>query len=201
VRPRSPGLGDHPPGLRALIVFARTSTAERFKDPIEEEFPSMEYGMWLPPDISTHGHGIDALIWALHVFMVIIFVGWAIFMGYCLFAFRARAGHKAVYEPIKAAASKYIEVGVVVVEVLLLFGLSMPVWAKYKEDVQARRRRPKVRVVAQQFAWNIHYAGEDGVFGRTDFRLVDEVTNPVGLDPDDPAGEDDLVMINQMYIP
>jgi cytochrome c oxidase subunit 2 len=160
----------------------------------------MKYGKWLPPDLSTHGQGIDSLITALHVFMAILFIGWGIFMIYCLVRFRARDGHKAAYEPIKAAASKYIEVAVVVIEVILLFGLSMPVWAKYKTEATSEDAM-KIRVVAQQFAWNIHYAGEDGVFGRTSHELVDESLNPVGLDEDDPAAEDDLVTINQMYIP
>jgi cytochrome c oxidase subunit II len=161
----------------------------------------MQYGKWLPPDLSTHGQGIDNLIWALHAFMAVLFIGWGIFMVYCLIRFRAKDGHRASYEPIKAAASKYIEVGVVIIEVVLLLGLSMPVWAKYKEEVRPDEDALKIRVVAQQFAWNIHYAGDDGVFGRTEQKLVDESLNPIGLDEDDPAAEDDLVMINQMYIP
>lgn len=161
----------------------------------------MQYGKWLPPDLSTHGHGIDNLIWVLHAFMAVLFIGWGIFMIYCLIRFRARSGHKATYEPIKGTASKYIEIGVVLCEVFILLGLSMPVWGKYKESVTPEDNAMNIRVVAQQFAWNIHYAGEDGVFGRTSHELIDESLNPVGLDEDDPAGEDDLVMINQMYIP
>lgn len=161
----------------------------------------MQYGKWLPPDLSTHGQGIDNLIWALHAFMAVLFIGWGIFMIYCLIRFRAKDGHKAAYEPIKASASKYIEIAVVVIEVILLLGLSMPVWAKYKAEIGPDEDALRIRVVAQQFAWNIHYAGEDGVFGRTDHKLVDESLNPVGLDEEDPAAEDDLVMINQMYIP
>ena len=34
----------------------------------------------LPPDISEHGHSIDQLINILHWFMVLLFVGWGIFM-------------------------------------------------------------------------------------------------------------------------
>jgi len=30
---------------------------------------------------------------------------------------------------------------------------------------------------------------------------VDDVTNPVGLDNDDPAGEDDITTINQLHLP
>ena len=39
-----------------------------------------------------------------------------------------------------------------------------------------------VQVTAEQFAWNIHYAGPDGKFGRTDIKLVDAQANPLGLD-------------------
>ena len=60
----------------------------------------------------------------------------------------------------------------------------------------------RVRVIAQQFAWNIHYPGPDGVFGRTDIKLLDEQTNPIGLDrKGDPHAKDDIVTINQLHLP
>jgi cytochrome c oxidase subunit 2 len=58
-----------------------------------------------------------------------------------------------------------------------------------------------VRVVAQQFAWNVHYPGPDGVFGKSDVTLVDEATNPLGLDPADPASKDDVTTVNQLHLP
>ena len=58
-----------------------------------------------------------------------------------------------------------------------------------------------VRVVAQQFAWNIHYPGADGIFGRTDPYLVDEQSNPVGLDRSDPVAVDDVTTIGQLHLP
>ena len=57
-----------------------------------------------------------------------------------------------------------------------------------------------IRVIAQQFAWNIHYPGEDGKFGDTDIDLVDEESNPIGLVRDG-SGSDDIVTINQMHLP
>jgi len=60
--------------------------------------------------------------------MALLFIGWGIFFVYCLFRFRARPGHAALYTPVKALATKYIEGFVLVVEVVLLFGLSTPVW-------------------------------------------------------------------------
>ena len=58
-----------------------------------------------------------------------------------------------------------------------------------------------VQVTGEQFAWNIHYAGPDGVFGRTDIKLLDLQSNPLGLDRSDPAAKDDVTTLNQLYLP
>ena len=159
-----------------------------------------KYGWWLPMDVSVHGHLIDQLISVVHWFMLLLFVGWGIFFVYCLIHFRAREGHKALHMPIKGVFTKYIEVGVIVVEVFVLFGLSTPVWFAYKNHPPAEKDAVTIKLVAEQFAWNFHYAGKDGKFGRTDSSLMSG-DNPLGLDPDDPAGKDDIVTVNQMHFP
>ena len=55
-----------------------------------------------------------------------------------------------------------------------------------------------VRVVAEQFSWNVHYPGRrrQCSAGR-DITLVDP-DNPLGLDRDDPAAKDDITTINQL---
>ena len=158
------------------------------------------YGWWLPPDISVHGAKIDQLISVLHWFMLLLFVGWGIFFVWCLIRFRARPGHTALYTPVKAIATKYIEAFVVVVEVFLLFGLSTPVWLAYKNNVPDDAKALHVKVVAEQFAWNFHYPGKDGKFGKTDPSLIGG-DNPLGLDPEDAAGKDDLTTVNQLHVP
>ena len=57
-----------------------------------------------------------------------------------------------------------------------------------------------VQVTAEQFAWNVRYAGPDGVFGRTDLKLIDLQSNPLGVDREGP-GADDVVTLNQLYLP
>jgi cytochrome c oxidase subunit 2 len=58
-----------------------------------------------------------------------------------------------------------------------------------------------VEVVAQQFAWNFRLPGEDGIFGRTDPKLVDQAElNFIGLDKKDPAAEDDIVLPQGMLV-
>lgn len=159
------------------------------------------YGLWEPPLYSVHGAHIDSLILYLHVFMVLLFIPWAVFFVYCLYRFRQRAGHKADYQLIKAKVTKYAEVAVVIIEAVLLVGLSMPAWAEYKNDPPDKDKRVEIHVVAQQFQWNIHYPGADGVFGRTDAALVDEAANPIGLDRDgDPNAKDDVVT-QELHLP
>ena len=63
------------------------------------------------------------------------------------------------------------------------------------------RDAESIRVIAQQYAWNIHYPGEDGKFGDTRVDLVDEQDNPIGLDRSSEFGKDDFYTINQMHIP
>ncbi len=153
-----------------------------------------EYGYGLPPDVSKDGWKVDRLVNVLHWFMGVLFVGWGTFFVYCLVRFRQRPGHVADSVPVKASVSKWAEIGVAGFEAFLLIGLSIPVWASVKKDFPPETDNPlHVRVVAEQFAWNFHYAGPDGVFGRTAPEYIDPAINPLGKDPSDLRGEDDIV--------
>lgn len=159
------------------------------------------YGWWLPPDISTTGARIDNIILVMHWFMLILFVGWSAFMIYTLVRFRARPGVKADYHGVRSHYSTYLETAVAVFEVIVLVGLSIPVWADVKANPPSEKDADVVvRVVGEQFAWNVHYPGADGKFGKTDLNLVDG-SNPLGLVPGDPNGKDDITTINQFHFP
>jgi cytochrome c oxidase subunit 2 len=157
------------------------------------------YGYWLPIDISTHGATVDWLINWLHVFMLALFLGWGVFFVYCLVRYRRRTNPAATYDPVKGKLAKYVEYGVIVVEAVLLVGLSMPLWADFKHAFPDESDALVVRVVPEQFAWNIHYSGKDGIFGRSAPQFV-SADNLLGLDPDDPNGNDDFNAINNLHI-
>ncbi len=163
----------------------------------------VSYKDWLPypPDVSVHGAKIDHLITVVHYLMFALFIVWGIYFVYCLVRFRQRAGHKAEYQPAKGKVAKTAEVAVIVAEALLLVGLSIPVWASWKNDFPPRSQAITIRVVAEQFAWNFHYPGKDGVFGRTDVGLINNTGNSLGLDMNDPHAKDDIVTLNDMHIP
>jgi cytochrome c oxidase subunit 2 len=155
----------------------------------------------LPPLASTHGGQIDNMIGWVHIFMFILFVGWSSFFIYCLLRFRRSRQPIANYTGVKSHFSSYLEGGVALVEAILLIGFAIPLWAARVDKRPAEDQALVVQVTGEQFAWNIHYAGPDGKFGRTDIKLIDVQSNPLGLDRDDPAGKDDVTTVNQLYLP
>jgi cytochrome c oxidase subunit 2 len=155
----------------------------------------------LPALASTHGGQIDNVIGWTHIFMLVLFVGWVSFFVYALIRFRRSRNPVANYTAVKSHASSYLEVGVFVVEVILLFGFSIPLWAARVDRLPPESEALVVHVTGEQFAWNIHYAGPDRVFGRTDIKLLDLQSNPLGVDRSDPAAKDDITTLNQLYLP
>lgn len=155
----------------------------------------------LPRLASAHGGQIDQLIGFIHIVMFTLFIGWGAFFAFLLVRFRKGAHPKANYTGVKSHFSSYIEGVVAVVEVILLVGFSIPLWAKVVVQTPTEEESTVVRVVAQQFQWNCHYPGPDGKFGPIDVKLMDDQTNPIGLNREDPAGKDDVWTINQLHLP
>ena len=133
--------------------------------------------------------------------MLILFVGWGGFFVYCLVRFRQSRQPVADYTGVTSHASSYSEIGVVVVEAILLIGFAIPLWAARVDQMPPESEALVVEVTGEQFAWNVRYAGPDGVFGPTDINLIDLQTNPLGLDRSDPTAVDDVTTLNQLNLP
>ncbi len=154
----------------------------------------------LPVQASTHAADLDHLTVIVHWLMLVLFVGWGAFFVFVLFRFRKGANPKANYHGAKGKISKMLEIGIVVVEAVLLVFYAIPAWATRVASFPSENEATVVRVVAEQFAWNIHYPGPDGKFGRTAITLV-APENPLGLDRRDPDAKDDITTINQLALP
>ena len=160
-------------------------------------------GSWLglPEVASAHGAALDEINVLVHWLMLVLFVGWGAFFIYLLARFRRGRNPQADYQGIQTKAPKWLEGGVAVVEAILLLAFSIPLWSERVDAFPAESEATVVRVVGQQFAWNVHYPGPDGAFGATRAELVDEATNPLGLDREDPAAADDVTNQNNLYLP
>ena len=161
----------------------------------------MSSWLGLPALASTHGGQIDTMIGWMHVFMLVLFVGWGAFFTYALVRFRRSRNPVANYTGARSHASSYLEGGVLVVEMIFLFAFSIPLWAARVDRIPPESEALVVHVTGEQFAWNVRYAGPDGVFGRTDINLIDLQNNPLGVDRSDPAAKDDVTTLNQLYLP
>jgi cytochrome c oxidase subunit II len=153
-----------------------------------------------PVAASAHAAEIDNLNVLVHWLMLVLFIGWGAFFVYTLVRFRAAANPKATYLPIKGKFAKYVEISVLIAEIALLVFFSVPIYNQRVEAFPSEDESVVVRVVAEQFAWNIHYPGPDRKFGRTDIKLV-SAANPLGLDRTDADAKDDLTTINQLNLP
>ncbi|MGD9903472.1 MAG: hypothetical protein AB7U83_08370 [Vicinamibacterales bacterium] len=151
---------------------------------------------WLPQAASSHAPAFDAVVAAAHLDGLIVFASWLAIFAVILVRFRAGRGRApgspAGRWPLAAIAL------VVVGDVWLLAGSALPVWWRRADPPPAGA--VEVRVVGEQFAWNVHYPGLDGRFGRTDRSLI-TAADPLGIDRTDPAGADDFVLINLLVLP
>ncbi len=155
---------------------------------------------YMPLQASAHAAEIDHMTILVHWLMLVMFVGWGAFFLFVLFRFRKGAHPRASYAGAKGKFAKSTEIVVAIVEIVLLVGYAIPAWATRVAALPAGNEAVIVRVIGQQFAWNVHYPGADGTFGRTDLNMV-SADNPIGLDRRDPAAKDDLVEINQLTLP
>lgn len=157
---------------------------------------------WLgmPVGASAHAGEVDRIMVLVHWLMAVLFVGWSTFFVYVLLRFRRGRNPKATYHGLRGRWSTWIEGGVLAAEVVLLAFFSIPFWSTQVDALPAENESTIIRVVAEQFAWNVHYPGPDGQFGPTAIGLVDP-DNPLGLDRRDPLAKDDIVSINRMNLP
>ena len=161
----------------------------------------LEKFLGMPEGAAAHAADLDAAMGLVHWLMLVLFVGWTAFFLFAIFRFRQSRNPTADYVGVKSKTNTYLEFGVAIFEGVLLIGFSIPLWADRMDDVPLPDDSITVRAVAQQFVWNFHYPGADGVFGKTDINLIDEETNQIGLDRSDPNAKDDITTINQLHMP
>ncbi|MET0646198.1 MAG: cytochrome c oxidase subunit II [Pyrinomonadaceae bacterium] len=148
---------------------------------------------WFPASISEHGPAYDQQFILTIIVVGVAFVAAQAALGYAVWRY-ADTGQatRAVY----SHGNNRMEIiwTAVTATIFIILGLlGQRVWWNLHLK-PAPADSAQVRVTAQQFQWNFHYAGPDGRFGRTDPKLIsDESINYVGLDGADPAAKDDVV--------
>jgi cytochrome c oxidase subunit 2 len=154
---------------------------------------------WFPAGVSEHAGAIDAQFGRTLLVVGVAFTAAQIALGYAVLKFGRKGDSRAVY----THGSNKLEVtwtAVTAIVFVVLAVLGQRVWANLHLNAAAAGAA-RIEVVAQQFQWNFHYPGADGVFGKTEARFIDDSSlNFVGLDPGDAAGRDDA-QLTTLVIP
>ena len=156
----------------------------------------------IPALASEHGEMVDHMLEVVHWFMLALFVGWSVFLVIVFTKFRRERQPKADYSGVRGHASTHIEIGVVIVEAILLLGFAFPLWGERSDQYPTGANVLKLRAVAEKFNWNFQYPGLDGVLGNIELKKVDAANgNVIGRDMKDPNGKDDFVKGSALTIP
>jgi cytochrome c oxidase subunit 2 len=142
---------------------------------------------WTP--IASNWRYIDDTIIVTFWITGAVFVAIVAFMAYCVVRFRHTEGRQAAYQPENKKLEWWLTVGTAIgVGAMLAPGLL--VWNQF---VTVPAAATEIEVMGQQWRWSYRLPGKDGRLGTTDTRNV-SADNPLGLNPNDPNGQDDVVI-------
>ena len=142
---------------------------------------------WTP--IASNWDYIDNTIIITFWITGVVFAAVVLFMAYCVFRFRHREGNRAAYEPENKRLEWWLTV-VTGVGVAAMLAPGLFVWSQF---VTVPEDATEVEVVGQQWQWSFRLPGKDGKLGTSDTRDV-TADNPLGLIPNDPNGQDDVIV-------
>ena len=146
---------------------------------------------WFPAPISALAVAFDDQFSRTLRLTAFAFLTVQVLLIYVILRYRRRGR-----PPAQFSANLRLELVWTAVVAILFFGLTllgMPVFTLPHLGPEAPGAEI-IEVDAHQFAWNFRYPGRDGKYGRTRLELINDAGgNPLGLDPADPAGRDDIV--------
>jgi cytochrome c oxidase subunit 2 len=88
---------------------------------------------------------------------------------------------------------RWLEIGWTVATAALFLTLSLTGSRGWAKTPVRSRSTETIEVYSHQFAWNFRYPGIDGRFGVTGAAFINDAAgNPIGIDPADKAGRDDV---------
>jgi cytochrome c oxidase subunit II len=142
---------------------------------------------WTP--IASNWEYIDHTITITFWITGFVFTAIVVFMAYCVWRFHHRPGNRAAYEPESKKMETWLTAGTTLgVAAMLAPGLF--VWHQF---ITVPEAATQIEIVGQQWQWNFRLPGKDGKLGAFDAQHVTN-ENPLGLNPNDPNGQDDIVV-------
>jgi cytochrome c oxidase subunit II len=155
-------------------------------------FHLMSPWWWTP--IASNWSYIDHTIILTFWITGTVFVAVIGFMAYCVWRYR---GGQAEYAP----ENKKLEAWLTVLTSIGVAGMLAPGLLVWHDFISVPNGAPEFEVVGQQWQWSFRLPGQDGALGAAETRNVSD-TNALGINPDDPKGKDDVVIVaDELHLP
>lgn len=152
---------------------------------------------WWTTPLASNWRQMDDTLTITLLITGLFFVVINVFIAYTLVRFRHREGRRAAHEPENRKLERWL-IGGTTVGIMALLAPGLVVYANY---VREPHDALVLEVLGQQWQWRFRLPGEDGKLGATDARFVG-AANPFGIDPTDPAGQDDrLIAGDEVHLP
>ena len=143
---------------------------------------------WFTPIASNWGF-IDTTIIITFWVTGIVFLAVILFTAYCVFRYRHKEGRRAEYEPENTKLEWWLT-GLTTVGVVIMLAPGLVAWGQF---VTVPEEAAEIEALGQQWQWSFRLPGKDGVLGTTNIRNVGD-ENPFGMNPNDPNGQDDILI-------
>lgn len=152
---------------------------------------------WYFTPIASNWTDIDATMELTFWITGIVFTAVNLFLAYAVFKYRYQPDRRAAYEP----ENKKLELWLTIFTTVGVIAMLAPGLFVWSEFVNVPKEAHSFEVVGQQWHWGFRFPGKDGQLGTTDSRLIN-LDNPFGMNPDDPTGQDDvLINSNVVHLP
>ena len=152
---------------------------------------------WYLTPIASNWDAIDETVTITFWVTGFVFVAVNLFMAYCVLRYRYRKGKLAHYEPENKKLEGALVLGTTV-GVIAMLAPGLFAWAKF---IEVPKDAAVFEVVGRQWNFNYRSPGKDGILGTVDAKYVSD-ENPFGMNPDDPNGQDDILIASpQLHLP
>jgi cytochrome c oxidase subunit 2 len=152
---------------------------------------------WYFTPIASNWQAMDDTISITFWVTGLVFVAINLFMAYAVIRYRYRKGRQAAYEPENKKLEWWLT-GLTTVGVAAMLAPGLFVWANF---VEVPKDAAVFEAVGQQWNWSFRFPGKDGKLGTVDARYITD-KNPFGMNPDDPDGQDDVLVASpELHLP
>ena len=167
----------------ALVLLVVGSIAFHFLSP-----------WWFTP-IASNWQAIDLTIDITFWVTGAVFIAVNLFMAYAVVRYRNRGpdSERAQYEPENTKLEIWLT-GLTAIGVAAMLAPGLWVWDDF---VNVPEDAWEFEVIGEQWRWTFRLPGDDGKLGSSSSALVN-IDNPLGVDPADPNGQDDLIVMSNV---